>query len=234
MKNSHRRAIERRRASCSRACVQLAALRPGHDPHAQRWLKRVGLEASERSGRRPYLKVDAPSNAMAFLKEFLSDFIQRTLMEDPVKRRELRNKHIADVSAKAAVLCVPLSLVPWLALRFRNGSAPLAAGRGGGGRALRGCCGPPRRAGAEQRWSAGFDAAPFCCRAAARRPGRCRPRCPAFGGKIPTTRGCACPPRRAPQGPHAERRAAPRKPYRCCVCAPDGAHARPPAPRSTC
>ena len=46
---------------------------------------------------------------MAFIKEFLSDFIQRTLMEDPVKRREWRNKHIADISAKADALCVSRS-----------------------------------------------------------------------------------------------------------------------------
>ena len=44
---------------------------------------------------------------MSFLKEFVSDFIKRTLMEDPLARREARNKHVAEVYAKAAALCVP-------------------------------------------------------------------------------------------------------------------------------
>jgi hypothetical protein len=44
---------------------------------------------------------------MSFLTEFVSNFIKRSLMEDPVARREARNKHIAEVSAKAAELCVP-------------------------------------------------------------------------------------------------------------------------------
>ena len=49
----------------------------------------------------------SPSAAMSFLTEFVSNFIKRTLMEDPLARREARNKHLAEVFAKANELCVP-------------------------------------------------------------------------------------------------------------------------------
>ena len=96
----------------------------------------------------------APPDAMAFIKEFLSDFIKRTLMEDPLERREWRNKHIADVSAKAAELCVP-----------RAGQARACALSHGLCRARLGvrCVAAAARGAAVERGAAadaGFDAAP--------------------------------------------------------------------------
>jgi hypothetical protein len=147
---------------------------------------------------------------MAFIKEFLSDFIKRTLMEDPLERREWRNKHIADVSAKAAALCVPRAACGGearacaLALGLRHPQPAL----------LRPVA---RRARAQVR-SAGFDAAP-CARA---------PQQGVLGVAVEGARllaggrqqrGGAPARRAAPRRLAAPCRAAPRKPYRSTALA---------------
>jgi hypothetical protein len=86
---------------------------------------------------------------MSFLSQFVSNFIKRTLMEDPVARREARNKHIAEVSAKAAELCVP----------SRAGEGAGLAGLAAPGVGLR--CGVAWRGCAAQR-ALGFDAPCLC------------------------------------------------------------------------
>lgn len=46
-----------------------------------------------------------PSAAMSFLLEFVSARI-RASMEDPVKRRDVRDAHLRKMSAEAEELCV--------------------------------------------------------------------------------------------------------------------------------
>lgn len=66
---------------------------------------------------------------MAFAMEFVSNFIKRAIMEDPVARREKRNAHLADVSARAAALCVPSPLCFAVSTRLRRGRGAGAARR---------------------------------------------------------------------------------------------------------
>jgi hypothetical protein len=69
---------------------------------------------------------------MAFMGEFLTSLVKRS-MEDPVARREARDKHLATVAAKSAELCAPAAAAvarvrAWLCCA---GAERLASGRGG-------------------------------------------------------------------------------------------------------